>query len=121
MSDHQIVHIEFVATDPKKAGKFYGDLFGWDVETTYEPSEYTMFRAAEGPSGAFPPAGEESGNAGDVLVYVSTDDVDATLAKAESLGGEILMPKFEIPTVGWMGIVRDPTGIRIAPIKFVAE
>jgi predicted enzyme related to lactoylglutathione lyase len=35
-----------------------------------------------------------------MLVYASTDDIDATLAKVESLGGKILMPKAEMPHVG---------------------
>jgi uncharacterized protein len=33
---------------------------------------------------------------------------------AESLGGKILMPKTEIPHVGWWAAFADPTGNRIA-------
>ena len=31
MSDHPIVHIELSADDPMAAGKFYGEVFGWDI------------------------------------------------------------------------------------------
>jgi len=48
-----------------------------------------------------------------LLVYVSTDDINVTLAKIESLGGKILMPKAEIPHVGWWGVLSDPTGNRV--------
>ena len=51
--------------------------------------------------------------AGDVLVYVATDDVQASLAKAESLGGKTLVPKTEIPKIGWFGIFADPTGNKV--------
>jgi len=36
-----------------------------------------------------------------LLVNVSTDDIDATFAKVESFDGKILMPKTEIPHVVW--------------------
>jgi hypothetical protein len=47
------------------------------------------------------------------MVYVGTDDIEATLAKAETLGGEILVPKSEIPGQGWFGMFSDPTGNQI--------
>ena len=40
----------------------------------------------------------------------ATDDIDASLAKAESLGGKTVIPKTEIPGVGWFGFFSDPTG-----------
>jgi predicted enzyme related to lactoylglutathione lyase len=71
-----------------------------------------------GPGGGFVEVGQSGVpveyKADSLLVYVSTDDIDATLAKDESLGGKILMPKTEIPHVGWWGVFSDPTGNRIA-------
>ena len=32
MEGHPIVHIEIASSDPKAAGKFYSDLFGWKIE-----------------------------------------------------------------------------------------
>lgn len=120
MSEHHIVHVEIAATDPKVAGKFYADLFGWKVETV-QPQDYQYFETGEGhPSGGFPQATGEMYNPGDVLVYVSTDDVDATLAKGKALGGTVLAPTFEIPTIGWMGILADPAGNKIALFKGMA-
>jgi predicted enzyme related to lactoylglutathione lyase len=49
-----------------------------------------------------------------VLLYISTDDIDATLAKIEAHGGKTVVPKTEIPQVGWFGIFTDPTGNRVA-------
>jgi uncharacterized protein len=114
VSDHSIVHVEIPATDPAASGKFYADLFGWKHEV--DPNfDYHMFQAASGPAGAFVQVGGEGGyKPGEVLIYVSTDDIDATLAKVESLGGKTLQPKTEIPNTGWFGIFADPTGNRIA-------
>lgn len=79
---------------------------------------YATFAASEGPGGGLSQVGESveayQARAGAVLVYVSTDDIDASLAKAESLGGKTVVPKMEIPTIGWFGIFTDPTGNHIA-------
>lgn len=108
MNKHEIVHIEFSAKDPKGLGKFYADLFGWKTEYA-EEMDYVMFDGGEGPGGGFPKAGEDL-QPGTVMVYISTDDVDASLLKAESLGAKILTPKTEIPMTGWFGIFADPMG-----------
>ena len=53
-------------------------------------------------------------NTDSLLVYVSIDDIDVTIAKAVSPGGKILMPKTEITQIGWWAIFADPTGNRVA-------
>ena len=56
-----------------------------------------------------------------LIVYVGSDDIDADLAKVESLGGKTVFPKTEIPHVGWFAIFTDPTGNRIALFKGVGQ
>ena len=63
--------------------------------------------------GGFNPVGGELNPAGTVIVYVGTDDITASLEKAEALGGKTLVPKTEIPGMGWFGIFADPTGNKI--------
>ncbi len=112
MSDHPIVHIELSADDPKAAGKFYGDVFGWDIE--YMPEmDYVTFGAEPGPGGGFNKVDNETNKAGDVLIYIQTGDIEATLEKIEDLGGHTVLPKTEIPTIGWFALFTDPTGNRV--------
>jgi len=116
VSNHPIVHIEIPAQKAKEAGKFYGDLFDWKIES--DPMyNYVQFQAEGGPGGGFVEVGQSSApvdyKPDSLLVYVSTDDIDATLARVESLGGKTLLPKTEIPHVGWWGVFSDPTGNRI--------
>ncbi len=108
MSKHPIVHVEFSAHDPGAAAKFYAELFGWKV-TPMPEMNYFTFDAEGGPGGGFPAVGEQF-KAGDVLAYVATDDIEASLAKAESLGGKTVVPKTEIPSIGWFAMFADPTG-----------
>ena len=114
MSNHPIVHIEIPAQVPAAASKFYADAFGWSIQV--EPSfDYHMFQADPGPGGGFVKVGDETGSykTGEVLIYISTDDIDATLAKVESLGGKTLLPKTEIPQTGWFAFFADSAGNRI--------
>ncbi len=113
MSQHAIVHLDIPATDPAAAGKFYADLFDWKIQV--DPTfNYHMFQADAGPGGGFVQVNEAAGyKPGEVLIYVSTDDIDATLARVEALGGKTLQPKTEIPQVGWFAFFADPAGNRI--------
>ena len=117
MSNHPIVHIEIPAKDAGAAGKFYSDLFGWKIESDVMYN-YVQFMAEGGPGGGFAEVGQSNApveyKPDSLLVYVSTDDIDATLAKVESLGGKMLMSKTEIPHVGWWGVFSDPSGNRVA-------
>jgi uncharacterized protein len=113
MSGHSICHVDISASNQEEAGKFYGSLFGWKIQPIPQMN-YTTFAAEEGPGGGFMQIGDGMAPAGQVLVYVSTDDIDASLAKAESLGGKTVVPKTEIPTVGWFGIFTDPSGNQLA-------
>jgi len=102
------VHIEFSAQDREAAGKFYHDLFGWKISQLPE-MDYATFDTGKNVGGGLNPV-NDSNPAGTVLVYVGTDDIDSSLAKAESLGGKIVTPKTEIPNTGWFGFFSDPTG-----------
>ena len=45
-----------------------------------------------------------------LLVYLPTDDIDATLAIIEARGGKTVHPETEIPHVGWWAVFTDPGG-----------
>src|SRR5690606_37295808 len=96
-----------------EATKFYSALFGWECQA-YPEMDYAMFNPGEGPGGGFPRIDDNLYRANQTLVYVSTDDIEASLAKAESLGGATVLPKTEIPGIGWFGIFKDLSGNHVA-------
>jgi hypothetical protein len=73
---------------------------------------YATFDTHEGVGGGLNPV-SDTNPAGTVTVYVGTDDIDSTLAKAEKLGGKTFVPKTEIPGMGWFAIFGDPAGNQI--------
>lgn len=110
MAKHAIVHVEFSANDPVTAAKFYQELFGWNI-LQMPGMDYWGFEGS--PGGGFPKADGQNTLAGSTVVSVSTDDIEASLAKAASLGASTLVPKTEIPSVGWFAVFVDPTGNRV--------
>ena len=108
VSKRNVVHIEIPAADVPAASKFYQDLFGWKMEHAAE-FDYTMWSDGSGYGGGFNKVSEDT-PAGQVLVYIHSDDIEADLKKVEELGGTVVQPKMEIPGTGWFGQFKDPTG-----------
>lgn len=112
MTKRNVVHIEIPAQDPKKAGEFYKNLFGWELTFAAEMN-YMMWDSGHGSSGGFIEL-SDSVKPGDVILYVESEDIDADLKQAELFGASIVQPRTEIPATGWFGMFKDPTGNVIA-------
>lgn len=112
MSGHAIVHVEFPSVDPAAAAKFYGDLFGWKMNPWPEFNYFTFDTGGE-TGGGLPVIEPEKGvKAGEVLVYVNTDDMDASLARVRELGGQVDGPQVEVAGMLW-AFFHDPSGNRV--------
>ncbi len=108
MSKRNVVHVEIPAENVEGAGRFYQELFGWKLEPMPEMN-YTMWEAGDGSGGGFPAVSADN-PAGQVLIYIASDDIEVDLKKAEKLGGRVVHQKTEIPGMGWYGVFQDPTG-----------
>jgi predicted enzyme related to lactoylglutathione lyase len=51
------------------------------------------------------------------MAYVSTPDVAASVQKAIGLGGNVIVPPFDVPTVGKLAVISDPLGAVIALLQ----
>ena len=54
----------------------------------------------------------EGPRAGEVLVYVNTDDIAGSLARVAALGGQVDGPPVEVAGMQW-AFFRDPSGNRV--------
>jgi predicted enzyme related to lactoylglutathione lyase len=108
MSKRNVVHVEIPAANVQAAGKFYQELLGWKIHHD-DQMNYSMWEAGDGSGGGFPEVSTDL-PAGQVLVYIDSDDIDADLKKVEQLGGKVVKPKSEIPQTGWYAFFQDPTG-----------
>ncbi len=103
----KIVHFEVPAGNADRASGFYSGLFGYQIgESVMEGVDYRMFQSAEDQGGAIMPS--ESAGSG-LIVYLDTDDIDASVAKVRELGGSA-EDKQPVPTHGWFASCKDTEG-----------
>src|ERR1700723_2567603 len=114
---------ELLTTDPAAAKEFYGQLFGWTTrEWPMEGFNCTIVKVGEIDVGSIMPIpGHAAGMPPRWGAYVTVDDVDATAALAEKLGGKILVPPTDIPTVGRFTVIQDPQGAVVSAITYVPK
>ena len=117
-----VVHFEIITKDEAKVRGYYSELFGWEIDANNPMNYGTIQREgntnAEG-VGIGGGIGESpEGYDGHVTFYVEVADIEATLQKAESLGGKRLFGPDEVPGAGiTIGQFADPDGRPIGLIK----
>jgi predicted enzyme related to lactoylglutathione lyase len=109
-----VVHFEITGTDGPALHSYYAELFGWDVKADNEFGYGIVDREGNtgedgvGIGGGIAQGPE--GYPGHVTVYARVDDVEAALAKAESLGGTRMMGPDEVMEGLTIGLFTDPEG-----------
>lgn len=108
----KFVWFELVSHDIARAKVFYSELFGWKLgEMPMDFGPYTLFDAGQGPvAGAM----AADGGSSRWETYVSVDDVDAVAARVVAHGGRREGSPVDVPGVGRMAAVVDPTGARLS-------
>ena len=107
---------ELVTTNVPAAKKFYTGLFGWRTQPFGKGMEYTLFKKGKDGVGGMMKC-SKPGNPAQWIPYVFVDDVNATAKKTTKLRGKVVMPPFDIPTVGRIAVLVDPQGATFGIIK----
>jgi predicted enzyme related to lactoylglutathione lyase len=120
-----VVHFEVIGKDAEKLQSYYSDLFGWGFDSD-NPMNYGVVQRegntnADGVGiGGGVGAGPE-GYGGHVTFYVEVPDVEAALAKAESLGGSRMMGPEKMMEQVEIGLFNDPEGNVVGVVKSVSS
>jgi predicted enzyme related to lactoylglutathione lyase len=113
------VHFEVGAAQDEPLVAFYGQLFGWGLQAS-SVSGYTTIdtRGGAGING-----GIGRSRAGDAwsAFYVETDDVPATLDRAASLGGTIVLPATDVGGFTTIAMFSDLDGLRVGLVRTAAD
>ena len=116
-----VVHFEIVGQDAEKLQSYYSELFGWDIDANNEMKYGTIAREgntnSEGVGIGGGIATGPEGYEGHVTFYVEVPDVEASMAKAESLGGTRMMGPEEVMPGLTIGLFTDPEGHVIGVIQ----
>jgi hypothetical protein len=104
---HPVIHAEIRSQNPDTTRVFFAELFGW----TYSDGAFPGYTFVDsGVDGALPMAiGPLQGGSDSVLFFVGVEDVEATLERAEQLGGKTIQPAQKVPGVTF-GVFADAQG-----------
>lgn len=113
----QFIHFEIHADDPERAIRFYSATFGWSIKRWDGPVEYWLVSTCEGESrddgGIVRRRGERPAMGAATNAYVCTmavDSLDAAMKRVNANGGIIVVPKTDVPGVGWLAYAQDTEG-----------
>ena len=111
---HPVIWFEVIGKDAAALSSFYIELFDWKLDSV--PNDYFMVTTdGEAPSGGV--GADPSGGDGHVTFYAEADDLQASLDKAESLGGKTVMPPTNIMEGTTIALFADPEGHVVGLVK----
>lgn len=122
---NKVVHFEIAADDFERAKKFYGGIFDWKFMTWGEgETDYVLIQTVVTNETGMPtePGGinggmfkrqnkKADGDGENAFVCtVEVENLDETLKKVEEAGGKVVMPKKEVPMIGFVARCLDLDG-----------
>jgi predicted enzyme related to lactoylglutathione lyase len=110
-----VVHFEVGAADDGPLVAFYAELFGWGLQD-FPGGAYTMIDTRGG-SGINGGIGKSQTGEPWSAFYVETDDLQATLGKANSLGGTTVLPVTDFGGGVTIAMFNDPDGLLIGLVR----
>jgi len=116
---------EIATNDAEKCIRFYTNVFGWSFQKGdgAEGMAYNEFSTGgDQPAGGLYQIDPQwfGGNPPPphFMNYVMVDDVDASTTKAAELGATVVRGPMDVPGVGRMAVIADPTGAHISLFKW---
>jgi len=117
-----VAHFEIIGSDPSRLRGFFGELFGWEFDTSApvarevsEPTDYGFIELITASDGSGIRGGIGGGEGYDrhTIFYVGVPDVEDALKRAEDLGGQRRMGPVTAPNGLVVGHFNDPEGNRV--------
>ena len=108
---------ELMTRDPESAKAFYGETLGWTFEgmDMGDDGMYWVCKDGDQPVGGL--FSIDNTQFDDMPIcwftYIAIDDIDARLEQATKGGGTIKRPAFDVPGIGRIALIEDPTGAAI--------
>lgn len=120
---NNLTHFAIYIDDMDRAKKFYSNLFDWSFNS-YGPEDFLQIKNSveenAPPIGALQ-ARKYSPIADRIIGFecsVEVQDIDTTVKSIIANSGKIVMPKTEIPHVGWLVKFLDTEGNIVCAIQY---
>lgn len=117
----KVIHFEIPAGDPEKVGRFYKDVFGWEVKR-HEDQDYWLVMAGpkeerHGINGAIYKKGEMD----KTMNTISVEKLEEAVEKVKKAGGTIHGEAMDIPKVGRFIYAKDVEGTPFGMLQVSEE
>jgi uncharacterized protein len=101
------IHFEIPSDNPEKAIDFYTKVFGWKF-SRWGDMEYWLCTTGDDKEPGINGAIMKRINPGQPFAnHISTPNIDETMKAIEAAGGQIIVPKTAIPTMGYFAYFMD--------------
>lgn len=112
---------EIASSDAEKCKAFYSSIFGWQFKDSESMTDGFAYHEFTTPGGTYPAGGlyeltpamcapGQPMPPPHFMTYVAVDDVDKNAELAVELGGKVVHGPMNIPNVGRMCVIQDPSG-----------
>jgi uncharacterized protein len=108
-----VVRFEVGAADDQPLVRFYGELFGWGLQAVADGYTVVDTRGGGGINGGI---GRSQSGEPWATFYVEVEDLQASLDRAEALGGRTVWPVAELPGMAF-AMFADPDGLLVGLLR----
>jgi hypothetical protein len=111
---------ELLVDNVESAISFYTEVIGWEIESMEMPEgKYYVLKTNGVPVGGIMAKPKGCEQIPDHWgTYITVNDVDKTLKKAEAAGGKAVYPPMDVPGVGRMCAISDRSGAVVSIITY---
>ena len=117
---HFAIHVDEI----DRAEKFYAQVFGWAFNP-YGPPGFSQIKSNKSDEGVVLGALQDrtfSSVEAKVIGWectIAVERIDEIIDKVQTAGGQVVMPKSEIPTVGWIAKFLDTEGNLFCAMQYL--
>ena len=106
----RVSHFDIPADDPKRAQKFYKEVFGWKFKKWDGPMDYWMAKTGTKKPGIDGGMSKRMPGQIGMTNTIDVPSIEKFSKKIMENGGQLIIPKMAIPKVGWFAQCMDTEG-----------
>jgi hypothetical protein len=112
---NKIAWVDLASKDAEGSRRFYGSLFGWDVQVNPDPlyGGYALAKLGGQDAAGIGPAQDPNAPTA-WSIYIGAEDVNELAGRIAAAGGTVVAPPFPVGEQGTMAVFQDPTGAFIS-------
>ena len=115
----KITHFELPVEDVERSIKFYSAAFGWKFQKWGEENYWMISTGSDDEPGINGGLMKKMDPNQPPTNVMDVPNLDEAMAAVRAAGGEIVVDRMEVPTIGWLSYFKDPDGIIIGMMELM--